>query len=153
LSRTRKDRPNWVRANDPKERKSIHHKHITVHREKVGERKYIHTPESVERNELGQVVWRTKEYSWMVPVYSRWVEHTGCNIEEPMTWSENWARDGCYSFALDLGYGWPRHSAKKAVSQARRHNVKQQLHVAVNRADWDVDILENPLYAKNCWWD
>jgi hypothetical protein len=153
LSRTRKDRPYWVRANDPKERKTYHHNHIVIHREKVGERKYTYTPETVERDEFGRVTWRSPERSWMIAVYNRWAEYVGCSIHEPMTKGSNWGREGCYTRTLELGYGWPRHYAKKAVSQARRHNVTQQLHLAVTNKDWDVDILENPLYAKNCWWD
>lgn len=153
MSRTRKDRPHWVRANDPKERKMRRHNHIAIRSKKIGERKFVYRPAEVVRDEYGIVIYRTDEMSWLVNVYDRWVEYIGCNIDEPMTKTSNWAREGCWTYALDLGYGWSRHSAKTAVSQARRHHVKQQLHVAITNSDWDVDIQENPLYAKNCWWD
>lgn len=153
MSRTLKDRPHWVRANDPRERKQTHHNHITIHSEKVGEEKYVHSPEEVVRDENGYVLYRLPERSWMLDVYRKWVEYLDCNINEPMTKDNSWGREGCWTYALDLGYGWPRHKAKQAVSQARRHNVKQQLRLAVLNDDWDLDINENPLYAKNCWWD
>lgn len=152
MSRTRKDRPYWVRSNDPKERRSEVHNHLRQHREKVGEEKYIHTPAHTVRDEYGRFLCYVPEYSWMVNVYKRWVEVAECNVNEPITRDPRW-REGCKFYAEDVGYGWPRHAAKTAVSQARRHNMRQELHTMLLYGDWDLDINENPLYSKNRWWD
>jgi hypothetical protein len=184
MSRTRKDRPYWVRSNDSKERREAVHNHLRHRREYVRTDVTTIPPKYVwDWDEMRY--YKIPERQESVHVWDRWTEEVPCNIDEPMTHTHNRWRDGCKYYATDIGYGWPRHGAKKAVSQARRHNVKQQLKQAINYMGhhvdtdpnsaievpngyddwgtiwrwaevdnwWDVDIEENPLYAKAMWWD
>lgn len=163
MSRTLKDRPHWVRRNDPKTDKYAMHDHKVVLREKVGE-------EPVMRRAYDKDGWHSHEEVWYTrPLFKRWVENTPCTLDMlekgPSSWrfrrprsltnDELLEEKNCY-WNLEYYPGGPSGKEyKKLTNSALRSKVRTQLHMAlVNDLDWDeVDINDGGKYASRGWWD
>ena len=171
MSRTRKDRPYWVRANDPTSARRASHKHLITCIEKIGE-------EVVTRNG-----WNFKLDRWEndVPwytrgIYRRWTEQVPCTLDIPEKTPSTWRWHGnsrpydndrerndkhCnywlqYDGDYRSGKDW-KHLTNSAV----RGKVKEQLNAAVRDygsywedGDWDdVDVFVDSKHAGNGWYD
>ncbi len=170
MSRTRKDRPYWVRVNDPgnvPRRES--HQHIIVRREKIGEEVVTKTGwnHKLDRWE-DNVPWYTKN------LYRKWVEEIPCTIDVPEAppstwrstklWNDNhWdpnAKHCNYWLRWDGDYRSGKNF-KRLTHSAERGKIKTQLHNAVRdfgsyweEDDWDeIDIHNDSKYASRGWWD
>ncbi len=163
MSRTHKDRPHWVRRNDPKTDKYATHDHKVVCREQIGE-------EEVMRLVYDRDGWHTHKEVWYTrPLFKRWVETVPCTLDVPENGPSSWryrrprtqtneeklADKHCY-WNLEYYPGGPSGKEyKKLTNSALRSKVRTQLHMArVNDLDWDeVDINDGGKYASRGWWD
>lgn len=169
MSRTLKDRPHWVRRNDPKTEKYASHDHKVVLREKVGE-------EPVVRRRLSKDGWHWEDEVWYTrPLFKRWVEHVPCTLHVPETGPSKWRYrhprtlsneevlndKHCY-WNLEYYPGGPSGKEyKRLTNSAIRSKVRTQLHNAVrdygqdwDEDDWyDIDINDGGKYLSRGWWD
>lgn len=162
LSRTLKDRPHWVRRNDPKTEKYASHDHKVVCREKIGE-------EPITRRVPSKDGWHWYDEVWYTrPLFKRWVEHVPCTLDVletgPSAWrsrrprvqtnEEKLADKHCY-WNLEYYPGGPSGKVYKRLTHgAERSKIRQQLQLALNSGDWDdVDIYNDSKYASRGWWD
>lgn len=151
MSRTLKDRPYKVLKSDPTMDRYCRHDHLKIHREKVGEKKYIHTPAESIRDENGEFLYYIPERSWIVNVYDRWAENVDCTLDL----SEDDPEKQCYWW---LEYYPNIHSDKafkRLTNGAIRSKVRQQLHTALTSGlGWDeIDIYTDSKYDWSGWWD
>lgn len=171
MSRTMKDRPYWVRANDPKSPRRASHKHMITCHEKVGE-------EPVYRNALDKDGWHWKPEVWYTrPLFKRWTERVPCTLNVPEKTPSSWRHrtrriDESYNDKLrkdkHCNY-WLIHDGdyvsgkayKRLTHSAERGKVRTQLHNALRdfgsyweEGDWEeVDIHNDSKYASRGWWD
>lgn len=182
MSRTKKDRPHWVRVNDPKSSRYANHDHMVRCREKVGE-------EPVYREKLSKDNWHwEKELVYMRPVYHFWVEEVPCTIDRaepiPSAWRTRsmsrtdeefnaHQRNGkhCHYWLNFDGDYVSGKDFKKLTHGAERSKIRTQLHNAVrdngrwvdyflldDEENWfdawdEVDVHNDSKYASRGWWD
>lgn len=168
MSRTLKDRPHWVRRNDPTTEKYASHDHKIVCREKIGEEPIMRRVPSKDGWHWYDEVWYTR------PLFRRWVESVPCTLDIPETGPSSWwgkhrnssnedKRQGkhCY-WNLEYYPGGPSGKEyKRLTNSAIRSKVRTQLHNAVRDYghDWDeedwyeVDIHDGGKYVSRGWWD
>ncbi|WPH59015.1 hypothetical protein SEA_LUCKYSOCKE_45 [Streptomyces phage LuckySocke] len=168
MSRTYKDRPHWVRRNDPTTEKYASHDHLITCREKVGE-------EPVMRRALSKDGWHWEDEVWYTrPLFKRWTEKVPCTLHVPEEgpsnhWRKTYNRTNeekrnnknCF-FNLEYYPGGPSGKVFKRLTHgAERSKIRQQLQVALNThshwwddGEWDdVDIHNDSKYASRGWWD
>ena len=172
MSRTRKDRPYWVRVNDPNSSRRASHGHMITCHEKIGE-------EPVYRSVPSKDGWHWREeVSYNRPLFRRWTEPVPCTLDVPERRSSNSWRmaprrlgeerneylrnDKHCNYWLNYdgdyvsGKSW-KHLTNSAV----RGKVKEQLNAAVKSygsywedGDWDeVDVFVDSKHAGNGWYD
>lgn len=163
MSRTLKDRPHWVRRNDPKTDKYAKHDHKVILREKVGE-------EPVMRRAYDRDGWHSHDEVWYYrPLFKRWIETIPCTLDVPENGPSSWRwrrprnltndelrnEKNCH-WNLEYYPGGPSGKEyKRLTNGAIRSKVRTQLHLAlVNDLDWDeVDINDGGKYLSRGWWD
>ncbi len=172
MSRTLKDRPYWVRVNDPSSSRRASHTHMITCHEKIGE-------EPVYREVPDKDGWHwRKEVSYMRPLFRRWVETVPCTLNLPERRSSNsWRmaprklgeeRNEYMRNDKHCNY-WLTHDGdyvsgkafKRLTHSAERSKIRQQLQTALTThnywwddGDWnDVDIHNDSKYASRGWWD
>lgn len=182
MSRTKKDRPYWVRVNDPKSERYESHTHTVYCREKTGE-------EPIYRRKLSKDNWHWEdELIYMRPIYRIWPEEVPCTLDRheqpPSQWrtrpktrtdAEHNERQltgkHCnYWLRYDKDYVSGKFY-KRLTNGAERSKIRTQLHNAVRDngrwvdyplledqetwyEDWeDVDIVNDSKYASRGWYD
>jgi hypothetical protein len=152
MSRTTKDRPYWVKVNDPTSPRYPTHKHLAVQNEKVGE-------ELIERGSI----------SWTHGLYKYWYEPVPCTLEIPEENPSSWRfrtprkvdnaaelldKHCHYQLDYDTDYVSGK-TYKRLTNRAVRGKVRQQLHTAlISSLDWDeIDIHSNSKCDWDYWWD
>lgn len=168
MSRTLKDRPHWVRRNDPSTEKYARHDHLITCREKIGE-------EPVMRRVPSKDGWHWEDEVWYTrPIFKRWTEKIPCTLDVPEEGPSSWwgkrrnrsndelrAEKNCY-WNLEYYPGGPSGKPFKHLTHsAERSKIRTQLHNAVRDfgqdwedGDWDeVDIHNDSKYASRGWWD
>jgi hypothetical protein len=150
LSRTLKDRPHWVRRNDPTVEKFAKHDHKVVLREKIGE-------EPVMRRAYDRDGWHSHdEVEYYRPLFKRWVETVPCTIDVPEEGTSSWRfrrprsltndelrnEKNCY-WNLEYYPGGPSGKPYKRLTHgAERSKVHTQLHNAVrDNGRWVEDLF------------
>ena len=153
MSRTLKDRPYWVRVNDPKSSRRNSHKHHVMCREKVGE-------EPVYRRVPDKDGWHWHdELLYMRPIYRLWTEEVPCTIDMPEGSPSSWrtvkryrtdeefnnhqrTKKNCYrSLTFDGDYVSGK-DFKRLTHSAERSKVRTQLHNAVrDNGSWVEDTF------------
>lgn len=182
MSRTKKDRPYWVRVNDDNSPRYARHEHFVTCREKVGE-------EPVYRRALDKDGWHWKEeLIYMRPVYRLWQEEVPCTIDRSEKAPSEWrhrpkvrtdaefnerARNGkhCHYWLTVDGDYVSGKEYKRLTNGAERSKIRTQLHNAVrdngrwvdyflldDEETWfdawdDVDIHNDSKYASRGWYD
>lgn len=171
MSRTLKDRPYWVRVNDPRSSRYASHDHRVTCREQIGEE-----PVYRERPDKDGYHWH-KELSYLRPLYRLWSETIPCTLDEPEKPPTTWrwhgprtmtdeqfnervrSRKNCnYHLTFDGDYRSGK-DFKRLTHGAERSKIRQQLQTAMTThncwwADWeDVDIHNDSKYASRGWWD
>lgn len=84
MSRTKKDRPHWVRVNDPKSSRYASHHHMVTCREKIDE-------EPIYRRALDKDGWHWHdEVIGQRPIYRLWQEEVPCTLDRPVEAPSSW---------------------------------------------------------------
>lgn len=158
MSRTDKDRPYWVKVNDPDSDRVPYHRHVVSLVEYLGE----------------EPVYRTgfdgREYfAYMHGLYSRWSEDVDCTIDRkeapPSTWrfrfprkTDNDQTRNAKHCGFELRHdNWYSGSNtrywKRKGNQAIRHKINERLNQALYELPDDVDIFSDSKYIRASWWD
>lgn len=172
MSRTLKDRPYWVRVNDPKSSRRASHQHHVTCREKIGE-------EPVYRQKLDKDGWHWHdELIYKRPVYRLWTEEIPCTLSRPEKSPSSWRMKHrtrtdeefnnkvlndkhCNYWLMHDGDYVSGKDFKRLTHSAERGKIRTQLHNAVRDYgayweddDWDdIDIHNDSKYASRGWWD
>jgi hypothetical protein len=163
MSRTRKDRPYWVKVNDPTSPRYASHNHIVTLSEVVGEEPVYRDGYDKHGNLVHDVLYYIRK------LYKHWPAQVDCTLDRPtappcMTnLSKVWrspdndarlsAKHCEYRLIHDGDYVSGR-TWKCLTNGAVRSKVRQQLHEALLNKNWDhVDIFTDSKYDSRGWWD
>lgn len=182
MSRTKKDRPYWVRVNDPSSNRYARHDHMARCREKTGE-------EPIYRRALDKDGWHwNDEIIHMRPLYRIWVEEVPCTLDKPEMPPSVWrtrshthtdeefnnkarTEKNCHFWIQNDGDYVSGKFFKRLTHSAERGKVRVQLHNAVrdngrwvdyplleDQDDWyenweEVDVHNDSKYSSRGWWD
>lgn len=165
MSRTLKDRPYWVRVNDPKSSRRQSHDHMVTCREKIGE-------EPVYRQKLDKDGWHWRdELVYMRPVYRLWREAVPCTLEKPEEAPSTWRRSyrktrtdeefndkvrndkHCHYWLNYDGDYVSGKEFKRLTHSAERSKVRTQLHNAIrDKGRWVEDTFWDDYYDRDTPW-
>lgn len=158
MSRTLKDRPYRIRAEDERTpRRYESHTHLIRLKEQIGEEKVV-VREAVEEWYGKHDVYRLPEVSYMRPVYRYWMAEKPCTIDLPMpkhgrsgwpsrskmTNEQLMAEKDCFyeSHYWPGGRGPGSKEFQRLTNGARRTEVRKQLRNAVREFDRVYDDRE-----------
>lgn len=144
MSRTDKDRPIWVKLNDPSEDRKPYHQHFVILADYTGD-----IP--VYRNG-----WNGRPYvAYTRGLYKRWSEGVECTLDRPETSSSSWTKRHCgFEFEYHKWCSGPQATyAKRKSNQVIRHDVRQQLNEARYVDPDELDIYNDSKYSFPEWWD